>query len=63
MTITKAYTCLFKAKDFDLLVSMPIPTKTILLSKLLCLSIFLAMQAFAVFFCSSSNSLEYIIWL
>lgn len=49
MTITKAYTCLFKAKDFDLLVSMPIPTKTILLSKLLCLSIF-SYASFAVFF-------------
>lgn len=49
MTITKAYSCLFKAKDFDLLVSMPIPTKTILLSKLLCLAIF-SYASFAVFF-------------
>lgn len=49
MTIAKAYSSLFKTKDFELLVSLPIPTKTILLSKFISLSI-LGYAAFALFY-------------
>lgn len=39
MTFGRAYTSLFKGKDFELLSSMPIPTRTIVASKILSLVI------------------------